>query len=157
NAAALLGAASPEALVGIPLLDMIAPDFREVVSDRMRQQVDTGLPNPRQEQRMLALDGTEVEVQVACAPLTHQGRPGGIAVIRDLSKRGDTERQLRDAEAKFRTLVEQLPAIVYMAEFDPAGSWLYVSPRIEQILGYTAEEWASDPNLFDERIHPDDE
>jgi PAS domain S-box-containing protein len=157
NVAAMLGAASPAALVGIPLLDMIAPDFRDVVADRMRRQVDTGLPNPRQEQRMLRLDGVEIEVEVACAPLTHQGQPGGIAVIRDLSQRDNTERALREAEAKFRTLVEQLPAIVYMAEFDPAGSWLYVSPRIEQILGYTSEEWASDPNLFDERIHPDDE
>jgi len=157
NVAAMLGAASPAALVGVPLLDVIAPDFRDVVSDRVRHQVDTGLPNPPQEQRMLTLQGTEIEVEVACAPLTHQGRPGGIAVVRDLSKRGDTERALREAEAKFRTLVEQLPAIVYMAEFDPAGSWLYVSPRIEEILGYTAEEWASNPNLFDERIHPEDE
>jgi len=157
NVAAMLGAASPAALIGIPLLDVIAPDFRDVVSDRMRRQVDTGLPNPRQEQRMLTLEGREIEVEVACAPLMHQGRPGGIAVIRDLSQRDNTERALREAEAKFRTLVEQLPAIVYMAEFEPAGSWLYVSPRIEQILGYTADEWASDPNLFDERIHPEDE
>jgi len=155
--ATMLGAASPAALVGVPLLDVIAPDFRDVVSDRVRRQVDTGLPNPPQEQRMLTLDGTEIEVEVACAPLTHHGRPGSITVIRDLSTRGDTERALREAEAKFRTLVEQLPGVVYMAEFEPAGSWLYVSPRIEDILGYTAEEWASNPNLFDERIHPEDE
>ena len=157
NIARMLGAADPAALVGVPLMDVIAPSFRDIVAERVRRQADSGLANPPQEQRMLRLDGGEIDVEVACAALTHQGRPGGIAVIRDLSQRDQTELALREAELKFRTLVEQLPAIVYMAEFEPAGSWLYVSPQIEDILGYTAEEWASNPHLFDERIHPDDE
>jgi PAS domain S-box-containing protein len=64
--------------------------------------------------------------------------------------------ELREAEAKYRALVEQLPAIVYAAEFDQAGKWLYVSPQIERILGYTPEEWIEDPTLFDMRLHPED-
>jgi len=71
-----------------------------------------------------------------------------------LSKQAD---QLREAEAKYRDLVERLPAIVYAADFDPAGSWLYVSPQIEHILGFTPQEWTDDPTLFDVQIHPDDE
>jgi PAS domain S-box-containing protein len=71
-----------------------------------------------------------------------------------LSRQAD---QLRETEAKYRDLVERLPAIVYAADFDPAGTWLYVSPQIEHILGFTPEEWTEDPTLFDVRIHPEDE
>ncbi|MEP7060509.1 MAG: PAS domain-containing protein [Actinomycetota bacterium] len=55
-----------------------------------------------------------------------------------------------------QTLVERLPGIVYAAEFGEAGIWTYVSPRIESIMGYTAEEWLADPTLFDRRLHADD-
>ncbi len=64
--------------------------------------------------------------------------------------------QLQQAEAKYRALVEPLPAIVYAAEFEEAGRWLYVSPQIERILGFTPEEWTGDPTLFDQQLHPDD-
>jgi PAS domain S-box-containing protein len=63
---------------------------------------------------------------------------------------------LREAEAKYRALVEPLPAIVYAAEFETGGRWLYVSPQIEQILGFAPEEWITDPTLFDRQLHPED-
>jgi PAS domain S-box-containing protein len=53
-------------------------------------------------------------------------------------------------------LVEGIPAIVYLAEFGMGGPWLYVSPRIEEVLGYTPEEWMADPDLWYKRIHPED-
>ncbi|MGA7397256.1 MAG: EAL domain-containing protein [Solirubrobacterales bacterium] len=56
----------------------------------------------------------------------------------------------------FRRLVEAVPAIVYKAEMGASGRWLFVSPQIESILGYTPDEWMSDPNLWYRSIHPDD-
>src|SRR5439155_7834013 len=53
----------------------------------------------------------------------------------DISEYRRKEVQLLAAEAKYRSLVESLPAIVYTAEFGPSGRWLYVSPQIEGILG----------------------
>jgi PAS domain S-box-containing protein len=60
------------------------------------------------------------------------------------------------AETKFRLLVEQLPAITYMADFGPDGRWFYVSPQIEAILGFTPNEWMADRGLWYSRLHPDD-
>src|SRR5207245_4924777 len=102
-------------------------------------------------------DGSVIDVEITAIAITFQGRPAVLGVARNVTERRQTENALRDAEAKFRTLVEQLPAIVYMAEFEAAGEWLYVSPRIQDILGYSAEEWAADPTLFDQRIHTEDE
>jgi PAS domain S-box-containing protein len=58
--------------------------------------------------------------------------------------------------ARYRTLVEQIPAIVFMAYLDEGISEAYVSPQIEQLLGFTQEEWLDDPVRWFEHIHPDD-
>lgn len=58
-------------------------------------------------------------------------------------------------EGYYRDLVERLPAVVYMGSFEAAGI-LYISPRIEALLGYTPGEWLADPNLWLKLLHPDD-
>jgi PAS domain S-box-containing protein len=78
------------------------------------------------------------------------------AAERELAERRQAEEHLRQAEARYRTLVEQIPAIVYVAEIGAHGDWLYVSPQIQSILGYTAEEWMAHPAPFSTHVHPDD-
>jgi diguanylate cyclase (GGDEF)-like protein/PAS domain S-box-containing protein len=75
-------------------------------------------------------------------------------VLRERSEEQTRGRQV--AEAHYRSLVEQLPAIVYSAEMGERGRWTYISPQIEEILGFTAEEWMEDPELWLKRLHPDD-
>ncbi|MDX6660527.1 MAG: cyclic di-GMP phosphodiesterase [Solirubrobacteraceae bacterium] len=57
---------------------------------------------------------------------------------------------------RFRQLVEQLPAIVYLWEAGTDGQCYFVSPAVEPVLGYSVEEWLADPRLWADRIHPDD-
>ena len=62
-----------------------------------------------------------------------------------------------EAEARFRTLVEELPLITYMDSphsTDEAAS--YVSPQVETILGYSLAEWHSEKSFFVDHLHPDD-
>ena len=61
-----------------------------------------------------------------------------------------------ETEAKYRNLVEQLPCVVYLAEYGPNGEWLYVSPQIEHVLGYTQKEWLEHPHPQGSFTHPDD-
>jgi PAS domain S-box-containing protein len=84
--------------------------------------------------------------------LAEGGRDGGDAGL----PLDDKELQLRKAQARYRALVEQIPAISFMAPLDGTVSELYVSPQIEQMLGYTAEEWLSNPILWYDRLHVDD-
>jgi diguanylate cyclase (GGDEF)-like protein/PAS domain S-box-containing protein len=53
-------------------------------------------------------------------------------------------------------LLARIPAIVYVADIGAAARFYYVSPQIEQILGYSPEEWCADPGLWAARLHPDD-
>lgn len=59
-------------------------------------------------------------------------------------------------EAKYRALLEQIPAVVFMAYLDRGVSEAYISPEIEAALGYSREEWLEDPVSWYARIHPDD-
>jgi PAS domain S-box-containing protein len=73
-----------------------------------------------------------------------------------LDPQTDAEARLKAAEARFRTLVEQIPAVTFMAVLGEGRNEIYVSPHIEQMLGYSQEEWLSDPFLWYYRLHPDD-
>jgi PAS domain S-box-containing protein len=56
----------------------------------------------------------------------------------------------------FHLLVERLWGVAYVAEPGERGHWLYVSPRIDQLLGFSQREWLADPELWARQIHPDD-
>lgn len=56
----------------------------------------------------------------------------------------------------FRTLLERIPAVTYLAGYGGDGRWAYVSPQIEAMLGFTPEEWIADVELWLRQIHPDD-
>jgi len=66
------------------------------------------------------------------------------------------EERLKAAESRFLTLVEQIPAVTFMAVLGEGENDVYVSPHIEHMLGYSQEEWLSDPFLWYYRLHPDD-
>jgi diguanylate cyclase (GGDEF)-like protein/PAS domain S-box-containing protein len=66
------------------------------------------------------------------------------------------ENKLIHAEAKYRSLVEQIPAITYTAALDAPGKLLYVSPQLEAV-GYSPEEWTAKDGVLRSHVHPDDQ
>jgi PAS domain S-box-containing protein len=100
--------------------------------------------------------GTEIEALRAAASIV------GAAIDRVTveSDRARAEEARVRAEAEYRTLLEQIPVIVYtdMVE-DPAATdytTRYISPQVETILGYTPKEWESQPDLWRRILHPQD-
>ena len=66
------------------------------------------------------------------------------------------DERLREAEAKYRVLVERAPVITYTARFDELKSTVFISPQVQSVLGYSPEEWTDDPRFWIDRIHPGD-
>jgi diguanylate cyclase (GGDEF)-like protein/PAS domain S-box-containing protein len=62
----------------------------------------------------------------------------------------------RDDARRYRTLIEQLPLIVYVDALDATSSNIFTSRQIEPILGYSVEEWTTDKHLFVRALHPSD-
>jgi PAS domain S-box-containing protein len=73
----------------------------------------------------------------------------------EIEERERTEQLLREAQAKYRSLVEDVPAIVYISPLSDDLPWSYVSPQIAPVLGYSPQEWLAGPTWRD-RIHPED-
>ena len=78
-----------------------------------------------------------------------------VSQIQDISERKSAEQKIRDAEQRYRTLVEQIPAVTYIDPVDDPHTSLYTSPHIEQMLGYTPQEW-QDEKLWPKCLHPGD-
>jgi len=81
----------------------------------------------------------------------------GITALRSQDEGRRANAALREAEAKYRQLVEHVPAISYVAETGAFGPFLYMSPQVKTILGYRPEECLADPRFWWEHLNPEDQ
>ena len=133
------------------------PDDRDRVLEEDRRSGETR-SRFSSEYRMIARDGRVVwfrdEAAVVEDPLS--GVRFWQGVMLDVTEQKLAEADRAELEAKYRTLVEQIPSVVYLAEYGEQGDWLYISPQIERVLGYTPEEWLVHPHPMASFTHPDD-
>ncbi|HKY53854.1 MAG TPA: PAS domain S-box protein, partial [Anaerolineales bacterium] len=160
--ASVLGVASPQDAIGKTDLDFQASELAQSFYEEEQQIVQSGKAlmnrieyNPTPDGRPRWFSATKVPIKDA------DGNVIGIAGIsRDITERKQIEDALREAENKYRALVEQLPAIVYLDQYDPTLSAgyrpVYISPQVENILGYRPEEFIENPDLWPALLHPDD-
>ena len=89
-------------------------------------------------------------------------RGGDLARIHAAFERETTEAVARRARGetesadRYRALVEEIPALTYVAWADEVGSRAYVSPQLVTMTGYSPSEWLAEPDLWVKRLHPDD-
>jgi PAS domain S-box-containing protein len=150
--AMMLGFDSPRRIVGKPWKVVYA--FQPIAE--IENQVRKGLRETGKWSGNLQLrrpDGSRIPVEFHVARMPDGGTVCGC---RDLSQHEQAEKARADAETKYRMLVEHVNAITYIAEIGINGKWYYVSPQVENILGYTSEEWLAIAPNWGEHINPDD-
>ncbi|HEY9620232.1 MAG TPA: transporter substrate-binding protein [Crinalium sp.] len=135
-----------------------APDFYDDPVDQLRL-MDTltqqgSLYN--YEVRFKTVDGLPFWVTLSAQPLSLNGEQVFLTTLYDITDRRLAEDALKQLGAKYTALVEQLPAIVYIAEFGADGAWHYVSPQIQSLLNFAPADWLDNPSAWYEQLHPDD-
>jgi diguanylate cyclase (GGDEF)-like protein/PAS domain S-box-containing protein len=149
-----------EQAVGRPVADLLVPPaYREAHREGLARHLRTGeasVLGRAVELQALRADGTEIDVELALNRVDLPSGPLFTACVRDITDRNAAERELREAEARYRTLVEQLPLIVYIDEVKDGSPNVYTSPQTTAMLGYTPEDWMADPELLEKILHPDD-
>lgn len=85
-----------------------------------------------------------------------EGDSASAVSVEHRDPRAQAEARLKAAEARFRALVEQIPAVTFMAALGEGQNEVYVSPYIEALLGFTQQQWLENPFLWYHQLHPDD-
>ena len=131
-------------------------DLDRVIAESERSN-RTGEPF-RLEYRVVHPDGHTVWVREDAVLIAdEEGKPlHWLGLMLDVTELIRTQTELHEAKTKYGALVEQIPAIVYVDVADENMSTKYVSPQIEQTLGYTPQEYIDDPQLWEHILHPDD-
>ncbi|MCW3048122.1 MAG: hypothetical protein JWO74_2406 [Solirubrobacterales bacterium] len=143
------------------------PDVVAQISEALREGrgCQVTIRNYRRDGRPFWNDLTLSPVRDDAGAITHV-----VGVVDDATERveardrlravrADNERLLEglaEAETRYRELVEQIPAVTYVADFDELGTMRYVSPQIEALLGHPAAAFVEDPHLWTRVVHPGD-
>ncbi len=148
----MMGFENAESVVGRPWREIYAPEDVQGLEGEIRESLrkDGKWYGPT---RIHRGDGSVLPMEMSITTL-----PGGgvVCVSRDMTARRDAENARAQAEAKYRMLVEQVAAISYIAELGIHGEWLYVSPQVESMFGFSPEEWLTDSRAWTQHVHPDD-
>ena len=142
----LLGAATPDELIGKPVLDFIHPDHQEIVKERLRVLRDDNRPVSPLEEKIIRLDGTVIDVEVTASPFTHKGKSGVQVVMRDITERKRAEQ----ARARLASIVVFSQDAILSRDLD--GTVLSWNAGAERMFGYSAAEALGRP--IEELIHP---
>lgn len=129
--------------------DPVGFDIHEVIPGWV-EGADAGVPF---ETTIVSPAGGELPGEIRVRRLDASTSIVAIHDARALIAGREAEAALTEAEARYRSLVEQIPAVVYA---DDGEVTTYVSPQIQQILGVSAEEYRTDPEMWMRMVHPDD-
>lgn len=92
----------------------------------------------------------------AFLPYLERGLPRFVSTPPSGVEDSSLAARARAAENRFQTLVEQIPVVMFLVSLGRRSNEVYVSPHIEKLLGYTAQEWVEDPILWYQRLFPAD-
>ncbi|HEX5450273.1 MAG TPA: PAS domain S-box protein [Gaiellaceae bacterium] len=136
--------------IGRPFIELaVAPEHRESLAEAL-----DGIGAPveitalRSDHRTFPAEASITRVDVTGPPLY-------AVSLRDVTRRREHEERLIAAEAKYRTLVEQIPLATYVNSTGMPIRTTYMSPQIEEMLGYPVSAWL-EPDFFPTILHPDD-
>jgi PAS domain S-box-containing protein len=108
----MFGASSGQDLVGKPILDLVHPDFHQIVLARVKNIADHGMVAPLVEERFLKLDGTVIDVEIQGTSIVYDGEPAIQVAMRDITERNEHDANLR----RFRVAMDATADAIYLTD-----------------------------------------
>jgi PAS domain S-box-containing protein len=144
-------------LLGMSVAD-VETEYAPGSLQRLWAQISSGSPRTL-EGTHRRRDGSTFPVEIRVGVFEADERPLMLALVRDISGRREAEEKIRETENRYRTLVEQIPAVTYVQEpIESANpkAITYMSPQYEIMLGYPADTEIVDEEHWLRMLHPDD-
>jgi diguanylate cyclase (GGDEF)-like protein/PAS domain S-box-containing protein len=140
-----------EELTGYSAGDLLGRPVEVLIPEGLRDSVR----DDRFESVCRRADGSPVPVEVCLGTIEGPER-FLVVTLRDVTALQAGREAQFEAEAKYRSLVEQIPAVVYLDPVSEDADSIYVSPQITNLLGISQEEWLADPYSWRHHVHPED-
>src|SRR5690348_7751634 len=145
----LLAAANADQVVGRPLKDILHPDDWAKAKERLEDLRENGKPVPFLEQRLLQLDGTPVDVEIAAAPLVFAGRAAAQVIAHDIRERKraeeeirnlnvDLEQRVRERTVEMEAANKELEAFSYSVSHDLRAPLRHIEGFVEILTATTS-------------------
>ena len=104
----IFGAGSSEELLQKPLLELVHPDYYDTVKSRLNNIYEEQKTLNRTDLKLIRLDQTEIDVEASGTYIRYSGKPAGLSIVRDVTKRKRSEIALKRSEKRYRQLVETM-------------------------------------------------
>ncbi|MBF0255607.1 MAG: PAS domain S-box protein [Gammaproteobacteria bacterium] len=143
-------------LLGKSFHDITHPDDLDSDLEQTQRMLAGDIDSYSLEKRYLRKDGSTLWVNLTVALIwTPERTPDYfVSVVEDIQQRKQAEQALRQSEARWRQLVENVPDVLY--HFSNLRGGIYYSPQVERVLGYPREYFYRNPTLWPDSIHPED-
>jgi len=136
-AARIFGALAPNELMGRDVLELVHPDYHELVAQRIGQALAGGISPPR-EINLVRLDGSHIEVEITGSRVEFGGSLGVQLVMHEITERKQAEAALRESEGRYRELYES--ALTGMFATSPEGRLLRANQALADVFGFESPE-----------------
>ncbi|MDD2921851.1 MAG: transporter substrate-binding domain-containing protein [Anaerolineales bacterium] len=132
------------------------PAYREKVVAQWESDVAFAIreqtSSPQREYKITGKDGREHDTEIVMRAVGDLW----VASFVEITEHKRAEAALREAETKYRALVEHAPEVIYLDEADEFSSSLYISAQVKNLLDYTPADFAQNPRLWHDLIYPQD-
>jgi PAS domain S-box-containing protein len=142
---------SEQEVLSINIFELIHPEDRDLVAQRYLQKINGDRTSTRYNYRTIHKSGQIRWIELSSVLIDWEGRPATLNLIMDISERKQAEKALSDSEAKYQFLAENMADVVFTVDMNMATT--YVSPSIENMLGFTPEERMN--QKVDEQLTPE--
>ncbi|WP_052286202.1 hybrid sensor histidine kinase/response regulator [Methanococcoides burtonii] len=139
----------------LPFVNFVSPDHIDLVKDRYEKRIRGEAIQPNYEIEILTKDGKYIPVEINESYIQYKGKPAEMAIIRDITESKKATAALMRSEQKFRDLTENIAEMIYSANHKTFEN-TYCNKAVENIFGYSVDEWLSDPCLWEKSIYPED-
>ncbi|MEH7109642.1 sensor domain-containing diguanylate cyclase [Bacillus sp. JJ1764] len=148
----LLAASSLDDLIGKSLLDFSPPEYKDVVEECICKLDQPGIVISPTEEKAIRMDGKIIDIEVRGISLNFKGKPAYFMIIHDLTNKKQVDEALRESEARYRLIAENMTDLVCIIDHD--GIFKYASPSHVSVLGFPSEAYEGKRGR--EFMHQDD-
>jgi PAS domain S-box-containing protein len=143
---------TPAELVGRPIMDFVHPASVPIVVQRLRELMQGGPSGGPVNVGFVSKDGTVIPAETVSVPIVFDGQNAFLGLIRDVTKRNEIERALRESEERFANAFQHSAHGIGLVNLE--GRWIRANRALCEMLGYSEEELVG--HGFADITHPDD-